>query len=126
MARSLAPERLPVDVVAELDEEDRLVYKRLLVADEAEAVRAAWVAELQSSQQRECAAESAADTRRKRRAADEARASSSDEEARVSAKRAVEASASSRPCCSATSRPFSPWTEAERPGARGTYLTQPG
>ena len=38
MARSLAPERLPVDVVAELDEEDRLVYKRLLVADEAEAL----------------------------------------------------------------------------------------
>ena len=61
--------------------------------EEAEAVRAAWVAELQSSQQRECAAESAADMRRKRRAADEARASSSDEEARVSAKRAVEAAA---------------------------------
>ena len=38
MARSLAPERLPVDVVAELDEEDRLVYKRLLIADEAEAL----------------------------------------------------------------------------------------
>ena len=33
MVRSLAPERLPVDVVAELDEEDRLVYKRLLIAD---------------------------------------------------------------------------------------------
>ena len=29
---------LPVDVVAKLDEEDRLVYKRLLIADEAEAL----------------------------------------------------------------------------------------
>lgn len=56
-------------------------------------MRAAWVAELQTSQRRECAAESAANTRRKRRAAEVARASSSDEEARESAKRAVEAAA---------------------------------